>query len=170
MTVTSPSSSSGTGPVIDDELRALTPAPWSAPPRSEPRPALSDDVMKRAQQVSKQLGVRSAQRTVLLGLLLAELDGVPFEDIARLLDVKPKPLQLMMHGEKQIPSGREERWQSLAELLHNLHRVLRSEATQRWLHTNIPDLDGRTPMETIARGRVARVLALTRSYLDPSFS
>lgn len=163
-------SNGGTGPVIGEELRARTPSPWVAPAQSEPQPAVGDDVLMKAQRYSKQTGEKTAQRIALLGLLLAELEAVDFDDIALLLDVKTKPLQKMMHGEQQVPSGREARWEALAEVLHNLHRVLRASATGRWLHTSIPDLEGRTPLEAISRGQISRVVALTRSYLDPSFS
>jgi len=112
----------------------------------------------------------TVQRTTLLGVLLASMEYVPFEDVALLLKVKDNRLEKMMHGEETIPGSVEERWSALADVLRNLHTVLKPEATQKWLHTEIPAFDGRTPFDEIRRGRLERVLVLVRSYRDPSFS
>lgn len=133
--------------------------------------SVPDEMFERARNASKHLGASAMQRTVLLGVLLAELDGVPFDAAAEILKVKPARLAKMMHGEEQIPASREPRWQTLAESLHNLHGVIRREATWRWLNTEIPALGGRTPYNVILRrGGPEQVKALTSRYLDRDFT
>jgi hypothetical protein len=124
----------------------------------------------RADRLTKQWGPQTSERLALLGILLARLEGVPFEDVGELLGVKPPRLERMMRGEDQIPGSVVDRWQLVAEMLDNLHSVLKPRATGRWLRTNIPDLGGRTPLEVAASGGLPRVRDLTARYRDPSFS
>jgi len=56
------------------------------------------------------------------------------------------------------------------EIFANLARVLKPEAHERWLVTPIPALGGQTPVDAMFNGHIDDVVALTRSYLDPSFS
>src|SRR4051812_972716 len=79
-----------------------------------------EDLFQRAQKLAGQLQSRAIERTVLLGLLLAELDGVPFEAVAELLDTKPPKLLKMMHGLDQVPAAKERRWEAIAVSIQNL--------------------------------------------------
>ncbi|TFC19718.1 DUF2384 domain-containing protein [Cryobacterium algoritolerans] len=87
-----------------------------------------------------------------------------------LLDVKPQRLVKMMHGDEPVPERFVPRWEAVAEITRNLHGVLKPSATTRWMNTSVPDLNGKTPMDLIKRGQLTPVLALTQSYLDPSFT
>ena len=87
-----------------------------------------------------------------------------------LVGVKPKMLERLIHGDEQVPGKRAKKLEQVAELLENLNGVLGREATGRWLRTEIPRLGHKTPLDLISRGKIDRVLALTRSYVDPSFS
>ena len=76
-----------------------------------------------------------------------------------------------MHGEAEVTVALGERWDSLARALRYLNAVLQPDATGRWLRTPILDLGGKTPLEISKRPRGAdRLVELTRSYTDPSFS
>ena len=134
-------------------------------------PVLPDELLTRARRQRAQVGAGSIERTVLLGIVLAGLENVPFEDAAALLDVKPARLEKMMHGDESIPDNRKDRWEQLAEVLRNLHSVVRADATWRWLNTAVPEFGGRTPRE-VARERrgLERLVELTIRYRDPSFS
>jgi hypothetical protein len=108
---------------------------------------------------------------VIAGLILASLPGVDFEDAARLLGVKPLRLEEILHGvQTSIPTKLQQRWLDIAEMLALLHSVLRPSATARWLNTEIPSLDGATPLMAIDRGRLVDVLAIVRVYNEPAFS
>lgn len=164
----------GTGPNLADPARAAV-ATLDVDEALDTRPSdaipnVSPDVMTRAGRVSKQHGPDTDQRVALLGILLAELRFVPFEDVATLLAVKPERLVKMMHGEEQVPSHKQRDWELLAQALHELHRVLRPEATGRWLRTEIPALSGQTPLRACAKGQLGRVANVVRAYLDPSFA
>jgi SAM-dependent methyltransferase len=137
---------------------------------SKAEPELTDETLDQARAIAKQSGVSTPQKLALLGVLLARLEDVPFEQVATLLNVRSHLLEEMMHGRRAIPDARIERWNDLLTVLQNLHRVLKPSATGRWLVTSIPDLGGRTPLETISRNEIVRVVKLTESYLDPSFS
>jgi uncharacterized protein (DUF2384 family) len=144
-------------------------------PVSNVRPELSPETLERAQQIEKQYDspaarLRVDQRVALLGVVMAELHDVPFEQKASILGVSARQLERMIHGDAPIPEKNANRWEVLAEILINLHRVLRPEATNRWLNTPIPDLGTRTPLEVIRRNDAGAVLEVTRSYLDTSFS
>lgn len=157
----------GTGPILgDNPVRALD-APGQ---RSDAVPRPGADTLERARRLRSQWGGESAERVALLGILLARLTEVPFEDTAELLDVRPSRLEKFMHGEEQIPVRAGERWKLIAEVLEDLQAVLKPRATGRWLRTSIPALQGRTPLETIKRGRMAEVRALTASYRDEAFA
>lgn len=156
-----------TGPLLADGagvsiLRAL-------PPQSGQATELDPDAAKRAQKMKGQMGRQTAQRTALLGLLLARLEGVPFDGVAELLKVKEARLEKFMHGEENIPTTVESRWNDLYVILEDLQSVVRPEATWRWMNTSIPDLGDKTPLDSIRRNRLEQVLRLTKSYRDPSF-
>lgn len=157
----------GTGPMLgDNPVR-----PFDAlPQRSSARAAPDADTLERARRLHSQWGIESPQKVALLGILLARLAEVPFEDTAELLDVRPARLEKLMHGEEQIPSRIAKRWMVIAEALEDLQAVLKPRATARWLRTSIPALEGRTPLDSIKRGRLAEVRALTASYCDEAFS
>lgn len=55
------------------------------------------------------------------------------------------------------------------EIVDNVSRVLKTEAFPRWLNTYVPNLHA-TPGEAILAGRTDDVLALSRSYLETSFT
>lgn len=141
-----------------------------APEKSGTPEELADEFMVRARKLRGHAGKASVQRTALLGVLLARLEGVPFEEgVSVLLNIKTGRLEKFMHGELPIPGTVERRWEALSKILDSLHAVLRPEATWRWLNTSIPALHDRTPLEAIRRGRVADVLNLVESYRDPGF-
>lgn len=56
------------------------------------------------------------------------------------------------------------------EMRANVLRVLKPEGFERWMNTSIPALGGLTPTAAFAAGRYDDLLALTRSYLDTSFT
>lgn len=127
-------------------------------------------LLDRARKISKQASENSVERTVLLGIVLAEMRGVSFADVAGVLKVPEKKLERFMHGEEMPPTGRLDHWTCVAQILENLHKVIDKRATSRWLNTRIAALEDRTPLECISRGQERRVLDLTLTYLDPSFS
>lgn len=174
MTVMTERKRAGTGPALADPSRAavktLDVDRTLDARRSDAQPNVSADLMSRADRVSRQHGPDTDQRVALLGILLAELRFVSFEDTAAVLGLRPDRLVKLMHGEEQVPASKVRDWEILAEALHELHRVLRQEATGRWLQTRIPALGGQTPLKAVAKGQVVRVAAVARSYLDPSFA
>lgn len=159
-----------TGPGVGQSIRQETERRWPAPSLSENKVALGREFLLRAQKTRSQIGPASAGRTALLGLLLAALEDVPFEDTALLLGVKPRRLEKLMHGEEQVPEHFEGRWVEIVEILRHLHSVLRPAATGRWLRTSIPDLAGATPLSALQRGRSGDVLAVVRSYRHEAFA
>ncbi len=108
-------------------------------------------------------------RLVLLGMVLAELPGVAFSDVVRLLGVSPTRLERIMHGSESIPRRYDQKWKAVAEILSLLHGVLKPSATGRWINTSIPALGGLTPLVAIEKGKAGEVLAVVRAYHDPSF-
>ena len=83
------SAQKSTGPLVGDQHIEAASVNWDAlskpdEARGEPRdrrPCL------RRQENSSSI---NSQRTVLLGLLLVQLDSVPFDDVAILLGTKPR--------------------------------------------------------------------------------
>lgn len=154
-----------TGPMLSG---GAEPGRWVAPRESGATTELDDQVAKRARKLQNQTG-RSIQRVALLGVLLARLEGVPFEGTSALLSIKPPRLLRFMHGEETIPASVEARWVAVSQILDNLHAIIRPEATWRWFNTSVNDLGGRTPLDAIEKRQAAAVLEVVRSYHDPSF-
>jgi hypothetical protein len=152
-----------TGPLLDAPVR------FTAPVESEVEGELSPETAEKARRMRGQFRGEGVQRTALLGVLLARLEGVPFDGTATLLNVRERRLEKLMHGEESIPRSFEGRWESLARILEDLHAVLRPQATWKWFNTRIPELDNRTPFEAIKKGRLDAVSAVAHSYRDPSF-
>jgi endonuclease III len=109
-------------------------------------------------------GVR--ERSTSLHVTLAHLDGMTFDEAADLLNLKPENLKRYVHGHS-LPRTMAPRIEMLGEILRNLHRVIRPSATVRWLHTEIPDLDGMTPATALKKRKYEEVLELTKSYTGP---
>jgi len=155
-----------TGPMLAD---GAGPGRWEAPAESGSLAGMDAALAERAKSIQGQLGEKSIQRTALLGVLLARLDGVPFDGVADLLAIKQPRLEKFMHGESTIPASVESRWESLSKILDALHSVIRPEATWRWMNTQISELNDRTPLDSIRRGQTDAVLRLAQSYRDPAF-
>lgn len=173
MTVMAERVGQATGPaVVDptDSSQAYFAVGADAAEQSDSIARVPDEVMQRAERLSRQWGKHTEARVALLGVLMARLQHVPFEDRALLLKVRPQRLEKLIHGEEQVPPDRESDWETIANMLRELEAVLRPEATGLWLHTEIPALGARTPLQSIARGELRRVAAVVHSYLDPSFS
>ena len=137
---------------------------------SESRPAPTEEFLRQARRALQGQDARSAERLATLGILVANLEGVPFPRIAACLGVSETMLIRLLHGEAPISQARHKQWVKVAEAIGNLHRVLLPAATNEWLDTPIPALGGHTPSELLRRGRYDEVLRVTRSYLDPSFA
>lgn len=152
---------------------SLTPSELTVPRKQRP-PSSSDVVSVDPSLLGRTQRFKHthhlSERVVLLGLLLAELEDVPFEDVARLLDISQQRLEDMMRGNSTYPKAFAVRWEMLFEIMRNLHAVLRKSATGRWLHQPIPRLDGLTPLEAVKKGRSRELRDITRSYLEDSFS
>lgn len=157
-----------TGPILDNSRHNEVSVPQAR--KSDTSPELSAEEVERVTKNFSQIGKESFKRTALLGIVLAELESVPFELISILLEIKQDRLVKMMHGDIQLQGKFDLRGEALVEIARNLHRVIEADATTRWLNTAIPDLDGKTPLDMIDRGGIQRVVDLTRSYLDPSFA
>lgn len=137
---------------------------------AEPRPSAPDPAVELRKRLSKQWGPETAERLALLGIVLGKLDGVAFEDSAHLLGVKETRLERFMRGDEQIPATYVSRWQMVAEILENLHSVIKPAATGKWLNTAIPRLGNRTPLVVASEGGLSRLREATEQYRDASFS
>lgn len=152
-----------TGPAVADE--SLKPF-VAANEADRPLPAQEIDANSEFRMTS---AASTPERWLLLGSLLAQLRFVPFDDVEVLLDVHDFELVKMLHGERPITRKYSDRWERIQELVRDLSTVLRPEATGKWLHVAVPDLNGRAPIEAIRHGQLRQVLNVTRSYLDPSY-
>lgn len=151
---------------VDDESRHVK----SSPPESDSKSNPGKDEVGKARSFSKSLSGGPAQRITLLGIVLASLAETPFETTAELLGTKPDHLTRWMHGTETIPGRTAERWEIVAAITRNLAHVLRPDAYDRWFHTQVPDLGNKTPLQMIQAGKAKKVVDLTESYLDKSFS
>lgn len=106
--------------------------------------------------------------TVSLLVLLAYLEGVPFDEAAQLLRTSPKQLVRWMRGQHTVPVKKSKEVELLADVLRHLHRVLEPWATREWLHTPIPALGGLTPFVAVRRRRLRDLQTVARSYTEPS--
>jgi hypothetical protein len=139
------------------------------PLESESVVNLEERDLVRANKFRDNFSKNALDRLILLGILLADLREVPEETVVRLLDVNPQRLVSFVHGEATVPATTASRWKVLAEIVRNIHNVLRPDAVEQWLRTEIRDLGGKTPLALIEKGKAEAVLQLTKSYLDPSF-
>ncbi|MGK2855388.1 MAG: antitoxin Xre/MbcA/ParS toxin-binding domain-containing protein [Microbacteriaceae bacterium] len=140
------------------------------PETSNCEPDIGGEDLKKTRKFEQSLGDLPSQRITLLGILLAQLQNVSFQDVSTLLGVKEAQLVRFMQGAANIPDRKADQWQLIADILQDLAQILRSDAIGRWLNTQVPDLGGKTPLQMVSAGKANRVAALTRSYLDGSFS
>lgn len=146
-------------------------APWIQRIQSESEPRVDSAFLEHAKKRTRSHnGAGASERLATLGMLLAQLEDVSFEDVAVFVGVNASNLEKMMHGELTIARRHLDRWTSLIEVLANLRMVLNSSATSRWLKTPTTKLNDLTPLMAVKKGRVDDVLRVTQSYLDPSFS
>jgi len=99
-----------------------------------------------------------------------EMAHVPMADRAVVLGMDVEQLRGMLHTDQAIGVEWRDRWRAVAEILRNLHGVLKAEGTGRWLRTPVPGLDGRTPLDEFGAGALDRLAVYTSRYRDPSFS
>lgn len=133
--------------------------------RATPRLERSSDVAKARRRLAS---AKDRRRTVSLLVLLAHLDGVNFEEAAQLLGTSSGQLLRWVRGEQTVPVKKFHQIEKFDEILRYLHRVLEPRATRRWLHTAIPALGGRTPVEEIKRRRFSKLVSLTHGYTEPA--
>lgn len=148
-------------PNLAEELRGARTTRWLAMPADAIAPAL-DRIAKQSEA--------AADLTRRVGLILAKLPGVPFDDAAKLVGVSPAKLTSWLHGKESVASSRAQRLEQVNTILVALHEVLEPAATNGWLHVSIPDLHGMTPLEAAEKGKLQAVVDVARSYIQPSYS
>lgn len=132
-------------------------------------PSDLDVLAKRATQAARQ-SEGAAARAVNLGLLLSRVNGMSLDEVALMLHVKPDRLRARLHSPEALPETLGKRTEAILGILRQLHQVVDPRGTARWFRLSMPELDGRTPLDELAKGRnYDRVEALVQSYLDPSY-
>lgn len=123
-----------------------------------------DQLGKMANRLSSPMVRRRGSSLV---VFLAHLQGISFAEAAALLGTSPEQLRREVQFQVTVSQRRLVKIKRLDEILRYLHRVLNPSATGRWLHTEVPDLNGMTPFEAIRRGKITAVLNLAHSYTEP---
>ncbi len=117
-----------------------------------------------------QSGPSAVERARKLQVLLGQLEGLTFDEVAELLDQKPRRLADMVHGRIAVPNSLQRRLDDLGGIVFNVHEVLEPAAFRQWLRVDAPGLRGGSPLEAIKRGRIREVVALANSYRHQSFA
>jgi hypothetical protein len=133
------------------------------------RVRLDEETARKGEKLIASLGGGGPQKVAALSLLMTWTPAIPFGDLAELVGVSADKLLRLVHGSDPIPQSRSQRIEKLTLILTRLAKVLDQDASSDWLAAEVPALRGKTPRSVIKRGDLDRVLALTESYLDPSF-
>jgi len=137
--------------------------------RVPPDTRLTADDLAKAVTRLRHTNAATRQRVHTLQLVMAGLEGITFEEAARLLDVRPERLAGWLQESESIPKSREHLIADLHEILRRLHQLVPRANTGRWLRLPIPALGGVTPYEALLAGRTQDVLRVTERYTESSF-
>ncbi|MEJ7764023.1 MAG: hypothetical protein WKF86_00865 [Acidimicrobiales bacterium] len=139
------------------------------PTSRAPQDTVSSADLAKAVKRLRHTNDATLQRVHTLRLLMAGLEGVVFDEAARLLSVPPRRLARWLQETETIPSSKGRLLADLFEMLRLLHQLVPREHTGRWLRLPIPALDEVTPYEALVDGRVEDVLRVTQRYAESSF-
>lgn len=131
-------------------------------------PITSDDVAKALTKM-RHTNSATLQRIHTLRLVMAGLEGITFEEAARLLDVPPARLAAWLQDSGSIPRSKERLLADLHEMLRLLHQLVPRAQTGRWMRLPIPALGELTPYDALMEGRIEDVLRVTQRYAESSF-
>lgn len=147
----------------------LSPTSFVASPTRIDGPQRSGEEVVRF--LEKELNTREStrNRATDLRVVLARMEGVPFDEIAAIFGTSPQKLAAWLHGSSTVPAKKADLIHDLNLLVMRLSRVLDPTALPRWLATPNGKLAGRTPFEALKRGKVREVLEVVDSYLEPTF-
>jgi hypothetical protein len=150
---------------ISDSAGSSLPAELARNETKLQNPQISFDQLKKmANRLSSPMARRRASSLV---VFMAHLQGISFDEAADLIGTSPEQLKREVQFQVTVSNRRLAKIKRLDEILQHLHRVLNPAATGRWLHTEVPDLNGLTPFEAIQKGRITAVLDLAHSYTEP---
>lgn len=96
----------------------------------------------------------------------AELDRRYAEDMAA---SRARLIAMACQCKRCVRSRKDVSDELLEEIVFHLLRVLKPAGIRRWFHTTIPALND-NPVGAFEQGRISEVVAVVRSYEDPSFS
>lgn len=86
-----------------------------------------------------------------------EILGLTFRQIAAALGANESTLHRWRMGESEPRPMALKRLEALRELQDELLEALRPEAARTWLHTNVPSLGGRRPVDLLMEGNIEHV-------------
>lgn len=137
--------------------------------RVPPKTLITSADVEKALMRMRQTSTSTLQRVHTLRLVMAGLEGITFEEAARLLDVRPSRLAAWLQGTGSIPKSKDRLLADLYEMLRLLHQLVPRAQTGRWMRLPIPALGGTTPYDALVQGRVQEVLRVTQRYTESSF-
>lgn len=94
-----------------------------------------------------------------------DLLGLTYAEVARAIKADESTVHRWRSGDSEPSPIFLDRLDALGELLTELRRTVRDQATARyWLDRAVPALGGRTPRELLLAGRIERLTGILTSF------
>lgn len=94
-----------------------------------------------------------------------DLLGLTYAEVARAIKADESTVHRWRSGDSEPSPIFLDRLDALGELLTELRRTVRDQATARyWLDRAVPALGGRTPRELLFAGRIERLTGILMSF------
>ncbi|MGY1747152.1 hypothetical protein [Blastococcus sp. SYSU D00695] len=132
-------------------------------------PTSSGEGVVRYLKAQAKVDEASRGRAVDLRVLMARLEGVPFDQASAMLRTSPGKLARWLQGVETVPAKKSEAIRDLNRIVLDLGRVLDPVAFSRWFNAPNPKLGGLTPYEKVKRRETTDVLKAVAAYLEPTF-
>jgi DNA-binding transcriptional regulator YiaG len=114
----------------------------------------------------------TTRRAALVDLLELMRERVPLsdQDVAKATGVDTPTVNSWL-GRTTVPEGEQAvRLSELVAAVERLEVSMKPGAIADWMRREVPALDGRTPLQTLAAGGYARLAGFAEDLIDPPFS
>lgn len=108
--------------------------------------------------------------SVAIRLLAAHLHGLTFDEVSRVIGMKPDSVKKVLHGSQKLQGSKHAQIGRMLAVTTNLRRLLDEDAVGEWFRTPIPALNRETPLEVIRKRQLEKVEKIVESYFDPSYA
>jgi len=127
-------------------------------------------LLARNQETQKNRSFEQHTARCSLKQLTGWIEGLTFAEVSAVVNISERELRKVLHDDGELNPESIDRIDRLTRLTRKLRTLMPAAAVGWWDKTSDPALNGQSPMEALALGRLADLEQVVESYFDPAYA